>query len=255
MTFPAGHFTHLFNGLVWRMEIDPLTSTLFAEIRNEQDKKVSFASADLILGKLNFGNLTTEERWLCGMEAAYDGVLLLHHYQSEGSPVHKGIIAINGKNGEVLWSDYNRSFDHYSINGPITSDLRIQPRKLIITDNHTGAAIRPYNAVIDLEIDPKIILPAISADLNLPAGFEVPTAPLPGNIIHTLQYNNFRIVSLHALNNSELSQVLYIFESDKQVFTDILNTGIQKLQPEAFILHHNHLVYLKNRSELNVINL
>lgn len=237
------------------MEIDPLTSTLFAEIRNEQDKQVSFASVDLESGKLNFDGLTTDDRWFTGMEAAYNGVLLLHNYQSEGSPVHRDIIAIDDKSGKVLWSDYNRSFDHYTINGPITFDVRLQPRKLMLTDNRTGQAVRPYNSVIDLEIDPAIILPDISTNLNIPAGLEVPAPPPLGNIIHSLQYNNFRIVSLHAQTNAGLSQVLYISENDKQVFIDLLNTGIQKLQPEAFILHNNHLVYLKNRSELNVINL
>lgn len=255
MILPNAHFNYLFEGLVWRMEIDPLTSILFAEIRNEQDKKVSFAAVDLKTGKLHFDQLSTDERWLTGMEAAYNGVLLLHNYQSEGSPVHKGIIAIHGENGKLLWSDYNRSFDHYSINGPVTFDIRIQPRKLVITDNRTGEVLRPYHPVVDLEIDPKITLPEISTSIDFPVDMETPPAPHFGNIIHTLQYNNFRIVSLHTQTNARLSQILYIFEDDKQVFTDLLNTGIQKLQPEAFILHNNHLVYLKNRIELNVINL
>jgi hypothetical protein len=31
------------------------------------------------------------------VEGAYDGMLLLHNYQSENTPTHKGITAINSK--------------------------------------------------------------------------------------------------------------------------------------------------------------
>jgi len=245
--------SHHFNGVVWRMEIDPVTATLFAEIRNEGEKLVSFASINLSSGKVNFAALTTDERWLTGMEAAFNGVLLLHHYESAGSPAHKGLIAIDGESGQVLWVDYNRTFDHMSKNGPVCFDNRIQPRKLFVADIKTGTNIHQYNALIDQEIDTGVVLPdMVAADLlddtNLPQ-------PAFGNIVHKLYYKGYRIVSLHALNEGALSQSLYIFKGEQQVFSDILNTGIQKLQPEAFVLHQHHLIYLVNRDQLNVINL
>jgi hypothetical protein len=247
------HFTFPFNGLVWRLEIDPVTATLFAEIRNEQDKQVSFASIGLASGKLNFTDLTTDERWLTGMECAHNGVLLLHHYESASSPIHKGIMAIDGRTGQLLWSDYSRGFDHLSINGPVMYDQRIQPRKFFVADIKTGERLHAYDTATDTEADLSISIPDIidgvvlSAELGIPAPF--------GNVAHNLYLNQYRIVSLHALNNTQLTQTLYIFENDKPVFNDLLNAGIQKLQPEAFIVHNNHLIYLKNKTELNVINL
>src|SRR5471030_2358796 len=96
-----------FNGAIWRMEIDSLSETVFVEIRNSTEKIVSFGSVNLLTGKVNFKDLTTPERWLTGIEADWNGVLLLHNYQSENSPVHKGVIAVDAISGEIIWSNYN----------------------------------------------------------------------------------------------------------------------------------------------------
>ena len=243
--------TQQFNGIIWRMEVDPITATLFLEIRNEQDKLVSFASVNLPSGHINFKDLINDERWLTGMEAAYNGVLLLHHYQSAGSPTHKGLIAIDAQTGQTLWSDYNRTFNHLSSNGPVVFDARIQPRKLLTIDIKTGETLQSFNPQVDLDVDAGIEL---SEMLSADEAGVLPEQPF-GNIVHNLYYNSYRIVSLHALNGNALSQHLYIFKDGQQVFSDLLNTGIQKLQPEAFVLHKQHLIYLKNKTELNVINL
>jgi hypothetical protein len=71
-----------FNGKIWRMEIDHISHTLFAETRNNEDRKVSFAAISLESGKTFFKNYTVDESWLTGIETAYNSVLLLHYYES-----------------------------------------------------------------------------------------------------------------------------------------------------------------------------
>src|ERR1700760_3655745 len=97
------HITYQFKSPVWRLEIDALSKIVFIEVRDQSDKKVSFAAINLDAGEILFDELFTEERWLTGIEAAYDGILLLHNYQSEATPVHKGLMAIEGTTGEILW--------------------------------------------------------------------------------------------------------------------------------------------------------
>ena len=70
-----------FNGDIWRMEIDELTDTLCLEIRDHSDKKVYFATIDLVTGHTLTKEFATPERWLTGIEAAWNGVMLLHFYQ------------------------------------------------------------------------------------------------------------------------------------------------------------------------------
>ncbi|HEX3384462.1 MAG TPA: DUF4905 domain-containing protein, partial [Mucilaginibacter sp.] len=89
------HIVHQFKSPVWRFEIDCVKDIIVAEIRDASDKKVQFASIDLEDGHVYSDNFQAEERWLTGIEAAHDGILLVHNYHSEAGPAHKGWIAID----------------------------------------------------------------------------------------------------------------------------------------------------------------
>jgi len=248
------HINYQFKSPVWRFEIDPVTNILFAEIRNNEDKRVSFSAINLENGEIYFDDLQTEERWLTGIETAYDGVLLLHNYQSENGPVHKGLTAIDGKTGKIIWSNYTHAFDHLSVNGPIIYDSRLQPPHLSIADMKTGAILRSYQPSIDTEIENHIVLPDI-APIEITSSLSLQLKTF-GNTLHYLDYNNLRIVSLHALAEGTLQQLLYIFTKDnKIVYQDLLNTDIQKLQPESFLMRKGQLIYLTGKSRLKVLNI
>jgi hypothetical protein len=236
------------------LEIDPISDILFAELRNNEDKWVSFSAIDLNRGKVYFDGLQTEERWLTGIEAAYNGVLLLHNYQSENVPVHKGLTAIYGQTGKIVWSNYTHAFDHLSVNGPIIYDARLQPPHLSIADIKTGTILRSYQPSIDTEIENHIVLPDI-APIEITSSLSLQLKTF-GNTLHYLDYNNLRIVSLHALAEGTLQQLLYIFTKDnKMVYQDLLNDDIQKLQPESFLLRKGQLIYLTGKSRLKVLNI
>jgi Domain of unknown function (DUF4905) len=242
-----------FKSPVWRLEIDALSEIIFAEVRDQADKKVHFAAINLNTGELLFDDLQTEERWLTGLESAYNGVLLLHNYQSETGPVHKGLTAIDGVTGKTLWSNFTHAFDHLSSNGPVVYDTRMQPRKLFLIDVITGATVRPHDPSIDMGSDNEIILPEEISPDSL-KHISLPTEPF-GNTIHYLEHSNFRIVSLHTFAEGALQQRLYIMSNAEIVYEDLLNGDIQKLQPEAFLLHKDKLIYLKDKSQLKVLNL
>jgi len=241
-----------FEGQIWRMEVDHMSHTLFAEIRQTEDRKVSFASISLVSGKTYFKNYTVDETWLTGIEAAYNEVLLLHYYQAASSPAHKGLAAVNAVTGQLLWHNFNYSFDQLTVNGPIVFDSRMQPPQYKLADITTGAQLRSYNPVIDVTPDNHITVPQ---SMPLPADLlKLPVEPYHNNV-HYVEYNNYRIVSLHSLWAGQLRQYLYIFNNNQLIFEDILNTNIQKLQPEAFVLYRNQLIYLKDKVEITVLNL
>jgi len=240
-----------FDGIIWRMEIDEISDTIYLEIRKTGDKLVSFAAVDLVSGQTKFENITLPERWLTGIEGAYNNVLLLHGYQGQNAPVHRGLTALD-ENGAVLWSSYSIAFDHLSVNGPVTYSAQIQPRKLFLTDVITGANIRQFDSVFDKEYNNKIVFPQ-----NINAGelnFELPVASY-NKVVDYLTYNNYRVVSLHTLAGGQLIQSIYVWEDGDLVYEDILNNNIQKMQPEAFILCKNRIIYIKNKTKLKVISL
>jgi hypothetical protein len=252
MTMHQPYINQQFNGAIWRMEIDEITETIFIEIRNETEKQVSFSSIDLDTGNLNFKDLVTPERWLTGIETAFDGILLLHNYQTASGPTHRGLTAVD-TDGSVLWTNYNQAFDHLTVKGPIFYDTQIHPKKIFLADVKTGAVTRLYEPTILPEIKNNILVPDILSPEVLP--HEVLNFPVFGNSVHYLEYNNFRIVSLHTLQAGVLKQYLYVMDGSVKVYEDLLNTDIQKLQPEAFILHKNRLIYIKNKTGLKVLSL
>jgi hypothetical protein len=211
---------------------------------------VSFSSISLNNGALYFKELTTDERWLTGMEAIYDGVLILHNYFSQNGPLHKGITAIDAFTGETLWSNYTYAFESLTANGPILYDTHIHPKRLYLADVHIGATTRVYEPAIYPDIKSHITVPELIDATNM----ALPLASY-GNSVLCLDYNRYRIISLHAIQAGVLQQWLFVMNEHGKVYEDLLNANIQKLQPEAFILHKDRLIYIKNKSELNIVQL
>ncbi len=233
------------------MEIDESTGIIYLELRKTEDKSVSFSSLDLNTGDTLFENVSTPERWLTGIETAFNSVLLLHGYQSQNSPVHKGIIAI-APDGSELWSNYAIAFDHLSLNGPVTYAPQLQPRKLYLTDVNTGTSLRLYDAAKDKRYLNNIIFPEQKTVSSL--NFELPVASY-NHVLDYVAFNNYIIVSLHTLLDGMFNQHLYVWKEEELVYEDLLNDNIQKMQPEAFILFKNRVIYLKNKTELKVLYL
>jgi hypothetical protein len=240
-------------GQIWRMLIDSYEQLLYIETRDAENRLAVFWGFDLSNGTTAFSNLSLDEKWLTGMDGCFNGVLFLHGYQSAQSPVHKGIIAIEGNTGNILWQNYTLAMDHISVNGPVAYNTQVQPVKLFLLDALTGATLREYKAPIDTDLETDIKYPA-TIELVDEAFKPFIDGDVVGNI-HYMEHNSFRIVSLHTLNKAELKQVLLIMQGSNLVYDDLLTGQIQKLQPEAFIMQQNRLIYIKNKVELKVLNL
>jgi len=247
------YISQRFNGQIWKFVIDEQAGLLFAEIRSAETREVSFASIDLTTGKLDFDNLSLPEKWLTGLEGSFDGIMLLHGFQSAQSPIHKGIYAFDGQNGSLLWSNYNFAIDEITINGPIAYNTQMQPPFYYLLNTQTGATLRPFDPSIDIEQTSAITFPQILN--NIPSECNIfLEVELAGNY-HYIEHNGFRIVSLHSPNQGLLTQHLFVEQNGTLVYEDILTDQIQKLQPEAFIMYKNQLIYIKNTRELKILNL
>jgi hypothetical protein len=242
---------HQFSGLIWKLETDIDNELIYVETRREEDRSTGFSSFSLKTGKKNFLEFIPEEKWLVGMNGGRQGMLFLHGYLSDQTPEHKGIIALDGFIAKQVWADYNLSLEAFTTDGLLAADQRFQSKRTILLDYKTGsiktASQNQQDDVQQMEYPFSLrLLPE-----NLSA---LITGTITGEI-SCLKYNSFLIISLHTQNNNVLLQELFIIENEVIIYHDLLNEHIQKLQPEAFVVIKNYLVYIKNKNALKVLTL
>ncbi|MGV8880355.1 MAG: DUF4905 domain-containing protein [Sphingobacteriaceae bacterium] len=241
------------SGIIWKLEIDSNHNLLFVEVRNQEEHQVSFTAIDLLTGKINFNNLRTEERWQIGMEGAGNGMLFLHGYDAVSSPAHKGIIAVDGISGKTIWANYVMAVDQFFEEGIMVFDTRLQPRRLQLINYETGAIMGPANHFNPTNRTVDLIYP--KAENTYPMLLNNHFTGTFTSDAMVADHQHSQIVSLHAAVDNFFNQHLFILRSEEIIFQDLLNEHIQKLQPEAFVMHKRKLVYIKNHSEIKVVNL
>ncbi len=240
-----------FSGLIWKMEVDVDNELIFVETRNTENHTAAFSSFNLKTGENYFTELVSQEKWLIGMEGSRRGMLFLHGYSSAQSPEHKAIIALDAYSGKQVWADYNLSAETFTTTGLLAADQRFQTKKTVLLDYQTGQILQKPD-----------VLKEEFQEITYPVMLFLPPENLTDLIadeitgeISCLNYNQYIIISLHTQKSGALQQHLFVIESNEIIYQDLLNEQIQKLQPEAFIVVKNHLIYLKNKTILKVLNL
>lgn len=231
-----------FSGVIWKIKLHQ-GGLIAVESRNVTSKRVSFSTFNFNSGETNFKECSFEESW--NLTLAYVGAnnLIINASESSQTPQTKGILSVNAKNGQVLWELYNISLNDAQEGGLQVFDSRIQPRKLYWID-HINASVIPPPATVSV---PEIIFPE-----NTP-GYEIPGFIKHGSLagdLHVLQKFNKVFISFHEVNHDQIRQRLIVYQGDKVLLDDIMISGIQKLQPEAFFIQQNHLFYVRNKEEL-----
>lgn len=239
----------VFNGLIWKMSIDRKLNWLALETRSETVNHALFSTINLDTGQTGFFERQTESNWPSGLEAAGNGVVLVHGYEFEGSPAHKGLLALDAENGQVLWQNYawcvDAVFDDYFL----AYDRKMLPQKIFTADWKTGKPISSTKNLPD-----EIGTLRIPEKLNAwPQHLQKPFSEEVIGLVDYLVQDSVEIISLHTPNENAFQQHLFVYEARQLIHSDLLHTGIQKLQPDAFVMQRNRLMYIRNKNELVLI--
>ncbi|MCP4522228.1 MAG: DUF4905 domain-containing protein [Cytophagales bacterium] len=90
-------------GQVWKQFIDEENQYLVVEGRNGDEHQVAFYIIDITKGEVINTIKPDDETWWLGIEDVQNGCILLHGYESEQSPVHKGVYCYDALTGQLLW--------------------------------------------------------------------------------------------------------------------------------------------------------
>lgn len=189
-----------YNGIIWKIRPDDTGQYLVCEIRHADERTTTFSCIHTASGHLAFNQLQLKEPWFCGLEDVGHGKAFLHGYLSETLPEHRGIFAVNLKNGSMAWENYNLVFDQVVEAGLIAWNYKSEPRRYELIDPADGSTIRSYSSAAERDAansplpSPPLKFPS-PVSLNetwlarLPAG----TSPV-GDL---LDWNDFRILSFY----------------------------------------------------------
>lgn len=231
-----------FEGIIWKVETDPLNGIIAVETRNPEDRTASFSAFNFETGLTLFKDVSVQDSWHWGLDKVCHNFVYLHSYVNEKTPEHKAIIALN-TSGCIAWQIYNRSLDTAIAEGLVVYNPSVQQKQYELINPASGATEKAkIGSFVPLERN--IYFPEMISGLDrLPAIEELKTLVGP---VSYLAHNGKECVSFHAATDSILSQYLLIIADGKVIHKEILEDNIQKINPEPFYIEQDHLFCIRN---------
>jgi hypothetical protein len=228
------------NQIIWKIILDDHHEIIAWESRTN-NKKVFFNTYDFKNEKYLLQDFSFEEDWLLNIQAVKNQVFYLTGFESEFSPVQKGVIAFDLISKKITWQNFSITLQQFADNGLITFDPRVSPRKYKLLDYGNGEFIKDINVdeLSELKfLKNKIILPKIIDENE------------NWTTIHQLIYKDLEISSGYRLQENQFDQYIIITKDNKILFEDIINQAITKKSFDTFFIWQSKLIYIKNKSEI-----
>jgi len=234
-----------FSGLIWKIKVQEELGLFAVESRNSDLKQVAFTVLNFINGEVHFKEITYSEKWNLNLAFIGKENLIINSYANADSPESKGILSVNLANGSIIWERFNISLNHVQDSGLQVYDPRFQPRKYSWIDHITSDVIDAQPK--ELMHKSTIIFPEIDNSISLPAF--ITHGQIAGDIF-ALSFSGKKFVSFHEVKDDFFEQRIIVYQGDKVLIDNIMISGIQKLQPEAFFIQQNHLLYIRDKQEI-----
>jgi hypothetical protein len=229
-----------FKGIIWRVETDDKLPIIAIESRDISNRNTSFSAFNYQTGECLFKEISVPDSWFWSLDRISNATVLLHSFVNEGSPEHKGIVAIDSA-GEIIWQHYNKTLYDVAENGLVIYDPKIQQRRLDLIELGKGSTLANgivnYNPVIRNIYVPDIKETSFISQSTLPQNLAGP--------LYSLTINNKEILAYHTQMENLYTQQLNVLENGEMVHQDYLAVNIQKMNPEAFFIERNHLFYIR----------
>lgn len=227
---------------------------LFLEIRNPDDKTVSFSALNLQNNQWLWKDLVFEEPWWISLRATEGDILLFTIYTDTNNPDKKSVLAYHVTRKEVAW--WRNGFSLTSVNRRTVSGVDAKfPGKESILDLFTGQLV----AGGDFDLGDSQNFPVIR-----PFQYEEDTAYFvtvkdflhsrlgisPVASIEYLEIKDLIMVSVF-LKEEGLANYLYVLDADGQVLmTEKLGEHLKGIGLDTFFVFSDKLIFIKNKNEL-----
>lgn len=239
----------VFDNIIWRLFPDPQSKNLLIETRDEQRKRVQFHGLDLDSGEIISKFQSKDESWWLGIEGLLNGKALIHGFESEESPVHKGVTCYEIVSGDILWNYPDQQLLEYHANtiilkgdddtlkidwsGNVTSgeDLPIVSSYSVLNPNPYFQESEHFNTVSEF--------------------IKNEYSEQPVELIEYLEVNDLIIISYYISQNAKLANLLKVIDlNGNSVLEETLGSALKGIGINTFLLSQNQLIFTKNKTEL-----
>ncbi|OAQ40842.1 hypothetical protein A5893_07885 [Pedobacter psychrophilus] len=228
------------NQIIWKIILDDDNETIVWESRTN-DKKVFFNSYDFIGHKYLLQDFYLEDDWLLNIQTVKNQILYLSGFESEFSPVQKGIIALDLKSKKVLWQNFSVTLQQFTQQGLVVFDPRVNPRKYKLLNSDNGELVET------VVLEDLIFLKSLNNEIILP---KIIDENLDLETKHQLFYKDLEILSGYKPQGNHFDQYLIVKKNDAVLFEDIINQAITKKSFDTFFIWQSKLIFIKNKSEI-----
>jgi hypothetical protein len=263
---------------IWRL-VPARSGELVGEARNQETKRTSFFALDGNTGVPLWQNLVLNEQWWIGIEDISDGVLLLHEFASPDMPQHRGIIAIDLRTGNQLWSNGELTFWFAHNRSVYAHKMLFEKRVASELDVHTGQTVREFGEDLEPSLFEKreeairenqdgLQFPEIGEFDRIDpriAGMmrkELPATEVRGSVEYA-HMDKFLLMNYHILvreGNEErplLDNQLKIIDAanGKVIYYDTIVHNSRAPVPDSFFVRNGTVHYIKDQKTLTAIHL
>jgi hypothetical protein len=259
-------------GDIWRI-IPTASGQILGEVRLHQDKRVSFFCLEEKGGATLWEDRRFDEPWWIGIEAVFDGVLILHTYEKPDMPQHRDMIAVDLLTGGDLWKIKDVTYWFVAGSSVYSYRQQFESKAVYEHDIRTGELVRSFDeslpefSAIRLKAQESfqtgpLTLPAPYAageDLMVDGQTErwIPPESL-GMGVESLRHDDYLLMSYYEAKvrtrsgRPELDNSLRIVDLTKGtlIHDEILASSVPAPVPDTFFVREGKVISIKDLRSL-----
>lgn len=250
-------FSNNFDGLVWKMIANPELDTLVLEIRKQVKQTVDFLKLDMNTFALksleNLGN-----NWWLGLQESRNQMAIFQIFDNNQMPASKAILGYDLNKNSVIWQKEKLSFHHANDKYVATLVQENEHSELKNLDILTGKEIQ-ITEEFNNNINTEIYYPLHYKNDNqyfadIAEFIQQKQNHIAVEAIDYLEVGQLILISYYICDSdNKLSNYLFIInEEGELVLSETLGTSLPGIGIDTFWIWKNKLVFIKNKSELNI---
>jgi len=264
--------------VLWRVMISP-DKKIIGEVRNPEEKSVSFFCLDEQTGRPLWEGKRFDETWWIGIAEIVEGTVYFHGYRKPDMPQHQGIIAVDSGSGQTKWMNADLTFLFEYEEKVYVSTEGFEALRYKALDTQTGDPVQDLGTDATLlehmreNLNRKDFFSGYGYPVPLEECIEdrqefdsllaekIPYQKLVGQV-EAMRFDEFLIATWHehrgASNGNEWlfdQRILALTSEGTILFQDTINEKLRAVGIDSFFTKDKQLLFVKDAHILTAYSL